>query len=179
MRTAHAVATVQVIRPRGRQPRRVSHTRHTGQDDAEAGDSSGVGRGRGRDSSADRAHVAEGRLLPRRREEIAVHISRFIVAMAGRRVVACVDLAAQPNRRRSAPSSSAMRCDLAAWGGGWWTSSPRARRPPASRRCARSRTWPDTSSRWGSRSCRTPGCPRRSRPTADPAHTSAPAGSMP
>jgi amino-acid N-acetyltransferase len=38
-------------------------------------------------------HVAEGRLLPRRREEIAVHVSRFIVAMVGRRVVACVDLA--------------------------------------------------------------------------------------
>ena len=38
-------------------------------------------------------HVAEGRLLPRRREEIAVHASRFVVAMVGRRVVACADLA--------------------------------------------------------------------------------------
>jgi amino-acid N-acetyltransferase len=38
-------------------------------------------------------HVAEGHLLPRRREEIAVHASRFIVAIAGRRIVACADLA--------------------------------------------------------------------------------------
>jgi amino-acid N-acetyltransferase len=38
-------------------------------------------------------HVAEGHLLPRRREEIAAHASRFIVAIAGRRVVACADLA--------------------------------------------------------------------------------------
>jgi N-acetylglutamate synthase-like GNAT family acetyltransferase len=39
------------------------------------------------------AHVADGRLLPRRREEIAAHASRFIVAVHGRRVVACADLA--------------------------------------------------------------------------------------
>jgi amino-acid N-acetyltransferase len=38
-------------------------------------------------------HVAEGRLLPRRREEIALHATRFVVAMAGQRVVACADLA--------------------------------------------------------------------------------------
>jgi amino-acid N-acetyltransferase len=38
-------------------------------------------------------HIADGRLLPRRREEIAAHISRFIVAVVGRRVVACADLA--------------------------------------------------------------------------------------
>jgi len=39
------------------------------------------------------AHVADGRLLPRRREEIAAHASRFLVAVQGRRVVACADLA--------------------------------------------------------------------------------------
>jgi amino-acid N-acetyltransferase len=39
------------------------------------------------------AHVADGRLLPRRREEIAAHASRFIVAVLGQRVVACADLA--------------------------------------------------------------------------------------
>ena len=33
-------------------------------------------------------HAAEGRLLPRRREEIAAHASRFIVAVQGQRVVA-------------------------------------------------------------------------------------------
>ena len=38
-------------------------------------------------------NIVDGRLLPRRREEIAAHISRFMVAVAGRRVVACVDLA--------------------------------------------------------------------------------------
>lgn len=38
-------------------------------------------------------HVADGRLLPRRREEIAAHVSRFLVAIQGRRVVGCADLA--------------------------------------------------------------------------------------
>jgi len=38
-------------------------------------------------------HVADGHLLPRRRDEIAAHTSRFLVAVQGRRVVACADLA--------------------------------------------------------------------------------------
>jgi len=38
-------------------------------------------------------HVADGHLLPRQRDEIAAHISRFVVAVQGRRVVACADLA--------------------------------------------------------------------------------------
>ena len=38
-------------------------------------------------------HVADGHLLPRRREEIAAHVSRVIVAVHARRVVACADLA--------------------------------------------------------------------------------------
>jgi amino-acid N-acetyltransferase len=38
-------------------------------------------------------HVADGRLLPRQPEEIAGHASRFLVAVHGRRVVACADLA--------------------------------------------------------------------------------------
>jgi amino-acid N-acetyltransferase len=38
-------------------------------------------------------HVATGRLLPRRHEEIAAHSSRFVVATLGKRVVACADLA--------------------------------------------------------------------------------------
>ena len=38
-------------------------------------------------------HVADGRLLPRHREEIAAHVSRFLVAIQGRRVVGCADLA--------------------------------------------------------------------------------------
>lgn len=39
------------------------------------------------------AHLDEGHLLPRRRDEIAVHASRFVVAMDDERVVACADLA--------------------------------------------------------------------------------------
>jgi amino-acid N-acetyltransferase len=38
-------------------------------------------------------HVAEGHLLPRTRDEIAVHAHRFVVATIGRHVVACADLA--------------------------------------------------------------------------------------
>ena len=38
-------------------------------------------------------HAADGRLLPRHRDEIAAHASRFLVAVQGRRVVACADLA--------------------------------------------------------------------------------------
>jgi amino-acid N-acetyltransferase len=38
-------------------------------------------------------HLAEGHLLPRRREEIAVHASRFVVAVQGRKLIACGELA--------------------------------------------------------------------------------------
>jgi len=38
-------------------------------------------------------HVADGHLLPRQRAEIAAHASRFVVAVHGRQVVACADLA--------------------------------------------------------------------------------------
>lgn len=38
-------------------------------------------------------HLDEGRLLPRRVEEIAIHASRFIVAMNDDEIVGCVDLA--------------------------------------------------------------------------------------
>jgi amino-acid N-acetyltransferase len=38
-------------------------------------------------------HLAEGHLLPRRHEEIAVHASRFIVAMRAGTIVACAELA--------------------------------------------------------------------------------------
>jgi N-acetylglutamate synthase-like GNAT family acetyltransferase len=39
------------------------------------------------------AHLAEGHLLPREIDEIAVHAHRFVVATAGARVVACAELA--------------------------------------------------------------------------------------
>jgi amino-acid N-acetyltransferase len=45
-------------------------------------------------------HVADGHLLPRQRAEIAARVSRFLVAVQGRRVVACADLA--PLSRRVA-----------------------------------------------------------------------------
>jgi len=93
MRAAHAVTTVQIIRPRRSAPARprtraalVRTTptpviRVASADDADA------------IHQLIEQHVAEGRLLPRRREEIAVHASRFVVATIRRRVVACVDLA--------------------------------------------------------------------------------------
>jgi amino-acid N-acetyltransferase len=39
------------------------------------------------------AHREEGRLLPRRREELAVHAPRFVVAVDADRVIACAELA--------------------------------------------------------------------------------------
>ena len=39
------------------------------------------------------AHLAEGHLLPRERDEVAVHAHRFVVATRGARVVACAELA--------------------------------------------------------------------------------------
>lgn len=92
MRAAHAVTTVQVIRPRRSaapaRPRAtlVRTTRKSVIRAASVEDVDAI-------HQLIEHHVAEGRLLPRLREEIAVHVSRFIVAMAGRRVVACVDLA--------------------------------------------------------------------------------------
>lgn len=38
-------------------------------------------------------HVDEGHLLPRRREEIAVHSSRFVVVLDEERLIGCADLA--------------------------------------------------------------------------------------
>jgi amino-acid N-acetyltransferase len=38
-------------------------------------------------------HLAEGHLLPRRREEIVARASRFVVAVQGKRIVACAELA--------------------------------------------------------------------------------------
>ena len=90
MRGAHATIPVRVVRagkpaPRTRpslvSPRRQVVIRAATPNDVEA------------IHQLIKEHVAEGRLLPRRREEIAVHAERFVVAMAGRRVVACADLA--------------------------------------------------------------------------------------
>ena len=39
------------------------------------------------------SHLAEGRLLPRERDEIAIHAHRFVVASRDDRVVACAELA--------------------------------------------------------------------------------------
>lgn len=39
------------------------------------------------------AHLEEGHLLPRRLDELTVHAGRFVVAVAGDRVVACAELA--------------------------------------------------------------------------------------
>ena len=39
------------------------------------------------------ANLVEGRLLPRTQEEIAIHASRFVVAVRGRAIVGCAELA--------------------------------------------------------------------------------------
>src|SRR5262245_44833430 len=39
------------------------------------------------------AHQREGHLLPRTIEDVDAHVSRFIVAVSGTRIVACADLA--------------------------------------------------------------------------------------
>ena len=56
-------------------------------------------------------HVADGHLLPRQRDEIEAHISRFLVAVQGRRVVACADLA--PLSRHAAEVRSLVVDDSA------------------------------------------------------------------
>lgn len=39
------------------------------------------------------AHLDEGHLLPRTRQEVEAHVTRFVVGVAGTRVVACAELA--------------------------------------------------------------------------------------
>jgi amino-acid N-acetyltransferase len=56
-------------------------------------------------------HIADGRLLPRQPDEIAAHASRFLVAVEGRRVVACADLA--PLSRHVAEVRSLVVSDAA------------------------------------------------------------------
>ena len=56
-------------------------------------------------------HVADGHLLPRRRDEIAAHAARFLVAVQGRRIVGCADLA--PLSRNVAEVRSLVVSDAA------------------------------------------------------------------
>lgn len=93
MRVAHTTSPLRVIRasrsiatapPRPR--RRLSARFQPAIRAASAGDVDAIHR-------LIEEHVADGHLLPRRREEIAAHVSRFIVAVHGRRIVACADLA--------------------------------------------------------------------------------------
>lgn len=92
MRVAHTTSPVRVFRSRraavrpSRSRARVSITRPPIVRAATAADVDAI------QALIDR-HVADGRLLPRRREEIAAHASRFLVAVQGRRVVGCADLA--------------------------------------------------------------------------------------
>src|SRR3954469_25946573 len=39
------------------------------------------------------AHLEEGRLLPRTLDELTIHASRFVVAVAGDQIVGCAELA--------------------------------------------------------------------------------------
>jgi amino-acid N-acetyltransferase len=61
------------------------------------------------------ANLSEGHLLPRRRDEIAAHIHRFVVATHRRKVVACADLA--PLSRGVAEVRSLIVSEHARFGG--------------------------------------------------------------
>jgi amino-acid N-acetyltransferase len=92
MRVAHTTSPLRVFRsrraaaPPARPRARVSATRQAVIRAASIADVDAIHR-------LIETHVADGRLLPRRREEIAAHVSRFLVAVQGRRVVGCADLA--------------------------------------------------------------------------------------
>jgi amino-acid N-acetyltransferase len=61
------------------------------------------------------ANLSEGHLLPRRSEEIAAHIERFVVATRRGQVVACADLA--PLSRAVAEVRSLIVSEQARFGG--------------------------------------------------------------
>jgi N-acetylglutamate synthase-like GNAT family acetyltransferase len=92
MRVAHATSPLRVFRSRraavrpARSRTRISATRQPVIRVASLDDVDAI-------HQLIETHVADGRLLPRNREEIAAHASRFLVAVQGRRVVACADLA--------------------------------------------------------------------------------------
>jgi amino-acid N-acetyltransferase len=91
MRVAQTTSPLRIIRPRrgaapARPRARVNATRQPVIRAASAKDVDAIHR-------LIEQHVADGRLLPRRREEIEAHAARFLVAVQGRRVVACADLA--------------------------------------------------------------------------------------
>ena len=92
MRVAHATSPLRVFRSRraavrpARSRTRISATRQPVIRVASLDDVDAI-------HQLIETHVADGRLLPRKREEIAAHASRFLVAVHGRRVVACADLA--------------------------------------------------------------------------------------
>ena len=110
MRIAHTTSPVRVFRSRraavrpGRSRGRVSATRPPVIRAATEADVDAI-------HALIDMHVADGRLLPRRRDEIAAHASRFLVATQGRRVVGCADLA--PLSRRVAEVRSLVVSDAA------------------------------------------------------------------
>ena len=61
------------------------------------------------------SHLSEGHLLPRRRDEVAVHVHRFVVATLDGEVVACADLA--PLSRSVAEIRSLIVAERARFGG--------------------------------------------------------------
>ena len=92
MRVAHTTNPIRVLRPRRTaaparpRPRLATATRQPVMRAAGLEDVDAI-------HELIQEHVADGHLLARRREEIAAHVSRFVVATIGRRVVACADLA--------------------------------------------------------------------------------------
>jgi amino-acid N-acetyltransferase len=110
MRVAHATSPVRVFRSRraavrpARSRGRLNATRPSVIRAATAADVDAI-------HALIDTHVADGRLLPRRRDEIAAHASRFLVAIQGRRVVGCADLA--PLSRHVAEVRSLVVSDVA------------------------------------------------------------------
>ena len=131
------------------------------------------------------AHLSEGHLLPRELDELRRHADRFLVAYLGQ-LVACVELAplsASVAEVRSLVVNRGVRgigvvCGLVTANPG---AAPRTGaitvRVRPCRRSAPSRMTRGFSCGRTSRSCRTPGCPRRSRPTASIARCSESASS--
>ena len=128
------------------------------------------------------ANLAEGHLLPRTLGDVTAHASPLHRGREREGVVlACGELAPLE------PSVAEVRSLVVREDARGMRPGPRHRRrtaPPRPRqagsgRCARSRTTRGSSCGSGSRSCRTRGCPRRSRPTAGAARSSSSAASTP
>ena len=122
---AVVVRRADLVRDTGRRPVQAAARRwrgirgRTGLDEARLSERSRVRPATGADLDAIHelitANLAEGHLLPRRREEIAAHLHRFVVGLLDDEVVACADLA--PLSRAVAEVRSLVVAEHARFGG--------------------------------------------------------------